>query len=304
MVSVWDDIKNEAPSDKCPEPGIYPGISFAEYCAWDAINHSKLCKIDKSPLHAITLSDLEKSPAIRLGQLVHCGKLEPGSVQQRYAVMPQFELDSANTTKDGKPSTSAGTEYVKAAKAAFMKAAIAERKTVVSQAEFDNYQAALKAINGNPEVVQMVNDGDCELSIVWHDKHTGLRCKARIDCKCVDRIMDLKTSRDDRDSPLPVSFEYSLWEYSYYSQAAFYQTGLETLTGERLPFWFAVVSTSPPMQCIAARVGEMTLQLGRDKNTQRMAKYAACKNANDFPGYESPELFELPEKYFPDEVNV
>ena len=304
MPSVWDDIENEAPSDKCPEPGIYPGISFAEYCAWDAINHSKLCKIDKSPLHAITLSDLEKSPAIRLGQLVHCGKLEPGSVQQRYAVMPQFELDSANTTKDGKPSTSTATEYVKAARSVFMKSAIQDRKTVVSQAEFDNYQAALEAINGNSEVVQMVNDGECELSIVWHDKHTGLRCKARIDCRCHDRLMDLKTSRDDGDSPLPVSFEYSLWTYSYYSQAAFYQAGWETLTGERLPFWFAVVSTNAPRQCIAAPVGDMTLQLGRDKNTQRMAKYAACKKANDFPGYESPELFELPEKYFPDEVNV
>ena len=113
--------------------------------------------------------------------------------------------------------------------------------------------------------------------------------------------MDLKTSRDDHASPLPVSFEYSLWQYNYYTQAAFYQEGWRMLTGKRLPFWFAVVGTDRPMQCVAAPVGEMTLQLGRDKNMERLGRYLACKLTNHWPGYESPALFELPERYFPDE---
>jgi len=92
-----------------PPPGIYHGVSFNDYCEWDACNHSRLQRIDKSPLHCHVIPSLEKSPAIRLGQLVHSGKLEPDSVDARYAVMPQFELSQENTDAKGNPSTSAAT---------------------------------------------------------------------------------------------------------------------------------------------------------------------------------------------------
>jgi hypothetical protein len=137
---------------------------------------------------------------------------------------------------------------------------------------------------------------------VWDDPDTGLLCKARIDYQRDNTLADLKTSRDDSNRPLPESFEYSLWTYSYYSQAAWYQTGWEVLTGERLPFWFVVLGTGSPMQCVAAPVGEMTLRLGREKNRERMALWKFCHQNRHFPGYVSPTIFELPEKYFPSEV--
>ena len=293
----------EAESLFCPEPGIYPGISFDEYCQWDAVNHSRLQRIDKSPLHCRELPSFEKSAAIRLGQLVHCGQLEPKSVDARYVVMPQFELMPENVTDKGAPSTSTSTTFCKNARAAFISAAIADRKTVVSQSEYEQYKSCLNAILKNQRAADFVNESQTEVSIVWHDRHTGLRCKARIDILGTDRIGDLKTSRDDGPSPLPIGFEYSLHSYNYYSQAAFYQEGWATLTGKYLPFWFVVVSTTPPIQCIAAPVGEMSLSLGRDKNQERLSMYARCCETGIWPGYESPEIFELPEKYFPSEVN-
>ena len=48
MVSVWGDVEIQKPSDKCPGPGIYEDVSFADYCDWDAVNHGKLCRIDKA----------------------------------------------------------------------------------------------------------------------------------------------------------------------------------------------------------------------------------------------------------------
>lgn len=277
-------------------------MSFEEYCNWDAINHSKLCRIDKSPLHCQHTRNFEKSSAIRLGQLVHSGRLESTSVADRYAVMPAFELLPENTTKDGKESKSAGTEFVKQSRKAFRARSINEGKTIVSEAEWQQYQNALDAILQCPKAIDLLDAAKTEVSIVWHDKSTGLRCKARLDIQATDRIGDLKTSRDDRDSPLPISFEYSLWTYNYFTQAAFYQTGWEAITGERLPYWFVVVGTDSPMQCVAAPVGEATLHLGRTKNMERLALYAACKEAGEFPGYDSPELFELPERYLPSEV--
>jgi hypothetical protein len=35
-----------------------------------------------------------------------------------------------------------------------------------------------------------------------------------------------------------------------------------------------------------------------------MATVLRCKQDDNWPGYESPELFELPEKYLPEEVSL
>jgi len=286
----------------CPSPGIYRGVSFTEYCEWAAVNHSKLQRIDKSPLHCHVIPSLEKSPAIRLGQLVHAGKLEPDSVDARYAVMPQFELSPDNTTGKGEPSTSTATSYVKGKRSIFEDVAKQLGKIIVSQSQYDQFQQCLTAMMLNKYVTDKVNTGQSEVSIVWIDPVTGLRCKARLD-SVSDVIMDLKTSRDDGDRPLPESFEWSMWSYNYYSQAAFYREGWYQVTGTMLPFVFAVVSTTAPIQCIAAPVGEITMCLGGDTNARRLKLYAACHASGVWPGYESPELFELPERYFPDEVN-
>jgi hypothetical protein len=172
----------------------------------------------------------------------------------------------------------------------------------VTQTLYDNLQLSLAAMLTEKWITDAVNRGETEVSIIWHDKHTGIRCKARIDCVS-DILIDLKTHEDVKSpSPLPISFEWSMAQRNYFTQAAWYQSGWEAVTGERLPFWFCVVSTTPPIQCIAAPVGDMTLRLGRDKNVERLALYAACKASGVWPGYSSPELFELPERYFPDEV--
>lgn len=287
-------------TELCPPPGIYPGVDFETYRNWQAVNHSKLIRIDKSPLHTQIMPDISEKKPIRLGQLVHSGKLEPGSVAKRYAVMPAYELMPQNVTGKGEQSTSTATTFVKNCRREFYEEAEAAGLTVITQEEYDTYLKILTAIDENKAVVHMVATGECELSIVWQDKSTGITCKARIDCKCQSKLMDLKTSRDDGDRPLPESFEWSLWTYGYYSQAAWYQEGWRALTGELLPFWFAVVGTSEPMQCIAAPVGVATLNLGRQKNRERLQGYAEHHATGVWPGYESPELFELPEKFFPE----
>jgi len=287
---------------ECPPVGIYPGIPFEEYCQWDAINHSKLSRIDKSPLHAKTPIDLSESRSIRFGQLVHCGQLEFDSIVQRYAVMPDYHLMPENTTGKGEPSTSAATSFVKGRRAWFMEQIAGDGRSIASMDEFKQMDDTLMAILQCKPAVECLTDGQPELSIVWKDKYSGLRCKARIDYKRHDRLTDLKTSRDDRNDPLPESFAWSLWKFSYYSQAAWYQDGWFQLTGEKLPFWFAVVTNSYPIQCIAAPVGEVSLSVGRQKNLERIKKWMICVSFNQWPGYQSPPLFELPDKYL--EIDV
>jgi hypothetical protein len=47
----------------------------------------------------------------------------------------------------------------------------------------------------------------------------------------------------------------------------------------------------------------MSLMAGRQKNFERMELWESCERSGKWPGYRSPVLFELPDKYFP-EVEV
>jgi hypothetical protein len=287
-------------------PGIYEGVDFKTYCDWDAINHSKLCRIDKSPLNTQHGMDFSKSKAVAFGSLMHCGQLEPNSLADRYCVMPKFHCDPENAITKGKTvvrSYSASSTYAKTKRAEFTEEAATEGREVVEESVYQDMYNGLTAVRSKPEAVAVLTGGLSELSIVWIDPRTELRCKARIDYQRPESLTDFKTSRDDGNSPLQESFSYALWTYNYYTQAAWYQYGWEILTGDRLPFWFVVLGTGSPMQCVAAPVGEMTMNLGRDKNIERLAGYSACVESGSFPGYESPVIFELPERYFPSEVN-
>ena len=289
-------------SELCPEPGIYHGVSFAEYHEWDAINHSRLPLIDKSPLHCFVGRSYEETDAMRFGSLVHCGKLEPDSIAARYMVMPDYANHPDNVTSKGdKPASPAATSWYKNKKANFEEVARQLGKIVVTQTLYDNLQFSLAAMLTENRITDAVNRGKTEVSIVWDDQTTGIKCKARLDCVS-DILIDLKT-HEDAKSPLPLTdvFDKTMGHRNYYTQAAWYQSGWEAVTGERLPFWFCVVSTTAPIQCIAAPVLEATLKKGRDKNRERIAKYAACKQSGVWPGYKSPEGFELPDYYFESE---
>lgn len=286
--------------EQCPPPGTYPGVSFEDYIKWNAINHSKLQRIDKSPLHAKTPVDLSASKAIKLGQLVHCGQLEFDSIIQRYRVMPDYHLTPENVTVKGVSTDSKSTTFYKERSAWFFAECVKLNKTVVTVEEFAKLDACLMAILKSKEACDCLSGGNAELSIVWRDDKTGLLCKARIDYQKPDRLTDLKTSRDDKSTPLTESFDWSLWTYAYFSQAAWYQEGWRNLTGDLLPFYFAVVTNSEPFQAIAAPVGEMSLRVGRRKNAERLDKWLACEQAGKWPGYASPVMFELPDKYLSD----
>lgn len=298
--TVFDDIVIER-NLLCPAPGIYEHIPFDEYVGWDAINHTRLCRIDKSPLNYLVAPEREKSQAFQLGSFVHAGVLEPDSVADRYVVMPDFAKSPANVDAKGVRSTSAATTWCKQAVQSFHDAAKLLGKEVVTEEQQKQLVGAAQAFKSRPDFVRTVNTGRCELSIVWNDRHTGLLCKARIDCACPTRLIDLKTTDDSQNKgPLGDEFDWAIGRYSYHTQAAWYADGWETLTGDRLPFWFAVVTTQKPHQCLFAPLGEASMDIGRTKNRERMSIVLACKERDKWPGYENPVLFELPEKYMPE----
>jgi len=112
-----------------------------------------------------------------------------------FCVMPDYHLSPFNVTKAGAQSRSSGTEYVREMKAAF---ADNERRTVLTQKEYDRLTRIIKGISANPEAMELIKDS-------WREETVdglieGVPCKGRVDGLVGDIEWDLKTchSIDER----------------------------------------------------------------------------------------------------------
>lgn len=274
-----------------PEPGIYQDVPFAEYCAWDAVNNSRLGAMDKSPAHYNTERVTEDTKSTRLGSLVHAGAIEARTLALRYAVANDWHLDEANVSALGKRSESKATRYYKDKMAAFTEAN--EGREIVSRSEYDAMLAIVEAVEGHPDARAYLNQpGPVEASMVWDDPETGIRCKGRIDKVATigGVLLDLKTTRDITDFPRAIA------RYGYHRQAAFYRRGWAILNGGELyDFWIVPVQNTAPYIAHAAPVSDEALEQGEREIDRLLAKVAECHEAGSWPGPELPEAWNLPE---------
>jgi hypothetical protein len=271
------------------EPGIYFDVPFEEYLAWPLINNTLLTHAVRSMAH---LRVAEQSPldqptdSMRLGSLIHSGVLEPDSL----IVMPRFEDEIRR--KDGREyaNPKATSEY-KQRVADFESANVGKR--IVSAVEFESIAGIRESLSRHERAAEHLDEGPVEVSIVWDDPDSGIRCKGRLDkwCEQNRRIVDLKTTRDASD------FERSLLKYGYHRQAAFYSDGMSILTGHVHEFAIVAVETEPPYCVRGAPVSTNALDSGRKEYRRLLQDIAACRTTGEWPAYEDPERWELP-KWF------
>ncbi len=278
-----------------PEPGIYLNIPFEEYLSWPYVNNSSLSYAARSMAHYRYAPPIQPTAAMRFGSLVHCGKLEPAAIGARYAVMPDF---SEEIRKED------GSRYsnVRATKA-YKEAVAAWRETIGDREECsaDELEIMLGIVQSlvmhDRSRLWLCSDGPCELSIVWDDVPTGIRCKGRIDKLCTGTtghvLVDLKTTRDASD------FQRSIARFGYHRQAAFYSDGLKTLTGIDNHFALVIVEKDAPYGVRAALMSEEARQVGQDQYRQLLEQLAACRQSDHWPGYSDPHEWQLPSWYSP-----
>ena len=272
-----------------PEPGIYENIPFETYLQWDAVSASRLKLASRSMAHYHAGFVGEETKAMRFGSLAHCGKLEPLAVAERYAVMPTFELDEENKTTKGVSTTSKNTLYYREQLGKFE--AANRDKIFVEQREFDDMKGIVTALCENEQAMKSLI-GKHEVSMVWIDPETGLFCKCRHDSISFEtkRIGDLKTCQDCQ------WFERDVKRYQYHLQMAHYRYGVEVLTGEVLEPWLVAVEKTRPWGNMAAPVSERALEIGEKMRAERMRKIAECKKTNRWPGYASPDSWNVQEE--------
>lgn len=259
-----------------PEPGAYPDVEFLDYARWDAASNSVLSRLvpPSTPAHCLAyrLSPPQKTEALIIGDATHKALLEPGLFERLYFRRPPGHGNS-NAYKDA----------VAAIKAANPGAEI------LTDAQWEIVNRVADAIRAHPAAAELLERVEYrELSLVWDDPDSGLRCKARLDCwlPALRTIVDLKSTLNAS----PESFAWSARKFGYHRQAALYEEAVETLAGyPALPanehYVFIAYEKEPPWPVGVYRLGSRSLAAGAAEAYALRAKYAECVRLDYWPAY-------------------
>lgn len=260
------------------EPGIYPDLDFESYCRIDAVNSHLLGGFASGTpahvRHALLHGGQEPTPSLDLGWLVHLAVLEPDRFEREVAVPPRVD----RRTKAGRvawaewEAAHPGTYNVSAEDHA---AALAMRAALYSHPTAGAF---------------FLGPGRNEVSAVWIDPATEVRCKARIDrIGTIGEwpvIGDLKTARRaDRRS-----FERAILAYAYHVQGAHYSAGLEALrpvpAGNPFRrFVFFVVESAPPYPVACYELDEAALAQAETDRQRYLRTWRRCHETDSWPAY-------------------
>jgi hypothetical protein len=272
------------------QPGVYHGVTSDQYHGLPYCSNSRLTLMKRSPAHlkADMESPRETTDAMRLGTAIHSAVLEPGVFDASYTKAGQCEA----ITGKGAQCTNGGTARVGGVWGCGVKghlpAGEREPGTVLSASDFLTCFGVRDAIRSHPRIGKLfVGDGVNELTVIWDDPETGVRCKARIDRlvkhpKAGAVLVDLKTTVDARERP----FTRKVADLGYYRQFGMYQDALRIAQGVDTGHMVIVAAEKEaPFAVAGYRLSEAAAEEGRRELRILMQRFAECMEHETWPAY-------------------
>lgn len=262
------------------EPGVYPGLSFAEYRAIPAINVSSLHGYERSPLHARHLAHNDHSTAERaLGTALHAAVLEP-------AVYARVYNGRERVRGKGKVAINARRRAEDDA----------EGLIRLDRKDRTRIEGMRDAVLAHPIAGPLIETAlATELTIVWRELETSALCKERVDILGEHEgrtiCADLKTCRDARW----FRFRKDVIDYRYFVAADFYVSGLAE-RDQAATFWWIAVESEPP-HGIAIHIPSDELLLAGNREWRAAVKtHLDCRRDGVWPGYPTePQTLNAPD---------
>lgn len=203
----------------CPDPDIYPDISFEDYCKIDAANASTLKKFyDSTVVGAAYLEHgIEPTPAMLFGTACHMALFEP----ELYAEKKMLGIGSG-----GKPLADT-CNY-----STHKKCQDKNPDKLILHAGWEERIAGVcHAVRNHSDAQFLFHDPDLlrEVTVIWDEPYEigGVRfmipCKMRLDLfsplgQC---IPDLKVTGDAS----PTEFMWNAWKLGYHRSGGWYKQG-------------------------------------------------------------------------------
>lgn len=259
------------------------GMANEAYRRASGLSHSeaKLIRI-KTPWHLAQLREHPQergapSPQMQLGSATHCAVLEPEEFAKRYEVAPDLNKNS-NAWKD------------------FVSKCVENGVTAIAPDMHEKAHGMRASVMQDPEIRDVLANGDAEVSAWWTDPETGLLCKCRPDYvrdygDSGVLLVDLKTSADAS----PESFSRSIATFGYHTQCDWYCDGYARASGRPvIGMLFVVVESEFPHACASYTLDEEALLHARHLNARARALYANCQKSGRWVGYGGTRTLGLP----------
>ena len=250
-------------------PGIYPGVTNADYHADSALGSTSLKTLaTRTPAHwKWEREHPVHKDAYDLGTVTHSLILEGDEsgvdvidVADKRGL--KWSVPAADAEDAGKiPLTSKEWAHVKGMRDSVMVHSVAKHF-------FTGHKA--------------------EHSVFWEEG--GLILKCRPDAWNPGVIVDLKTTVDAD----PNAFGKTAFNFGYFMSAAHYIDGVKAATGEDVKFRFVNVEKTAPYLVSVTELDDVALDYGRQMLVRAKRIYCECIESGSWPGYSIAEPLGLP----------
>lgn len=292
---------------------VIPNMPETEYHAIkDRLSSTMIKKLLQSPAHLKSyLSQPQRTTdSMSRGSRIHSAILEPRSLKTRYAIEPTLEQHKgALVTGDQLRTRCKELELPVSGKNADLAARILDKdpKAIIWDRVMEKFEAAnkgkiaisaeelkqMEAITENVfsrDAASEALQGEAEITVLWTDPETGVRCKCRIDkynCK-TGILCDVKTSEADEASPEGFSRYMANWDVDV--QMAFYSHGV---VAAGLPFQacrIVMVECKDPFGIGVYGIHARAWKSGFDQVRRGIQLYADCLKSGLWPSYRDEVL--------------
>lgn len=262
-------------------PGLYPGVPPQIYHAktLGLINKGALDQIARTPMHYrrwVDAPEAADTPALTFGRAFHELVLEPDAFPAHWCERPDC----------GDLRTKKGKEAMEEWKKSH------EGMTPINSDDWTKLHGMREAVLSHDLAGMLLAGSATEVTALWIDFMTNLKCKARFDVLTEDGyIVDLKTTQDAS----PEAFARSVATYRYHVQGAHYSAGFTALGHRIKGFCFIAVEKSAPYGVCVYQLDGPSRMAGERLRGEEMALMSRCMSKDEWPSWEpKTHLLSLP----------
>lgn len=271
-------------------PGVYPSMPAVQYHALDGASNSRLTQLMRSPAHlkAYLAEPKKDTTALRIGRAAHSAILEPDDFDASFTVADRCQA----ITKAGGQCNNSGLAFhsdlgwLCGVHTKNVPGEFDSRRIIVPPADYAMCVGIRDSVLASASACALLSgDGDAELTLVWDDVASGVRCKGRLDRHAPHIssgcIVDVKTTRDASRR----EFERAIFSHGYHRQGALYLDGAKANGLAAEHFVIIAVEKEPPYAVAVYRLTEGAIDAGREQLASLLARYADCVERNEWPSY-------------------
>ncbi len=126
-------------------------------------------------------------------------------------------------------------------------------------------------------------DGDAELSYIWSEGATWMRCRPDWISKDRKVCLDLKTTGKSAD---PEQFGRHIADMGYDVQESLYRRGIKAVEGIDPAFIFVVIEDEPPYLCSFVSLSSEFQDMGDQKVKKGIKLWRECMTTGQWPAYQ------------------